>query len=51
MPLSSDGNFFINDKQFTLTTEDIRYSQRVIEKFSVNNVLVEYSYCRLDFII
>ena len=29
-------DFFINDKQFALTTEDIRYSQRVIEKFSVN---------------
>ena len=27
---------FINDKQFALSTEDIKYSQRVIEKFSVN---------------
>ena len=33
-------DFFINDKQFALTTEDIRYSQRVIEKFSVNNKLL-----------
>jgi len=29
-------DLFINDKKFTLTTEDIKYAQRVIEKFSVN---------------
>jgi hypothetical protein len=29
-------DLFINNKQFALSTEDIKYSQRVIEKFSVN---------------
>ncbi|WP_368029082.1 hypothetical protein [Arcobacter sp. s6] len=30
----------INNKQFDLTTEDIKYAQRVIEKFSVNKNLL-----------
>lgn len=31
----------INDKSFPLTTEDIRYSQRVIEKYSLNKNLLK----------
>lgn len=32
---------FINDKLFGLTTEDIKYSQRVIEKYSPNKNLLK----------
>ncbi|MBU0925041.1 hypothetical protein KKG81_09160 [bacterium] len=33
--------FFINEKLFPLTTEDIKYSQRVIEKKSLNKNLLK----------
>ena len=36
-----DFEFFINEKLFPLTTEDIKYSQRVIEKKSLNKNLLK----------
>ena len=33
----------INDKTFGLTTEDIKYSQRVLEKFSLHKNLLKFN--------
>ncbi len=44
-------DLFINDKQFALTTEDIRYSQRVIEKFSTNKNLLKVGKNSLKLIV
>ena len=43
--------FFINDKVFALTTEDIKYSQRVIEKFSQNKNLLKVGNNKLKLIV
>lgn len=32
---------YVNDKEFDLTTQDIKYSQRVIEKYSLNKNLLK----------
>ena len=36
-----DFEFYVNDKKFDLTTEDIMYSQRVLEKFSKHKNLLK----------
>ena len=43
--------FFINDKLFTLTTEDIKYAQRVIEKRAINKNLLKVGNNTLKLII
>ena len=42
---------FINNKAFPLTTEDIKYSQRVIEKFSTNKNLLKVGKNSLKLIV
>lgn len=36
-----DFDFFINDKKIDLSTEDIKYSQRVLEKISIHKELLK----------
>jgi hypothetical protein len=43
--------FFINDKVFALTTEDIKYAQRVIEKRAINKNLLKVGNNTLKLII
>ena len=43
--------FYVNDKQFDLTTEDIKFSQRVIEKYSLNKNLLKIGNNSLKLII
>ena len=44
-------DLLINDKQFALTTDDIKLSQRVIEKFSVNKDLLKVGKNSLKLIV
>ena len=44
-------DLFINDKQFGLTTDDIKLAQRVIEKFSVNKNLLKVGKNSLKLIV
>ncbi|WP_419673186.1 hypothetical protein [Aliarcobacter butzleri] len=42
---------YLNDKEFDLTTEDIKYSQRVIEKYSENKNLLKIGQNNIKIVI
>lgn len=46
-----DFELYLNDKKFTLTTEDIKYSQRVMEKYSQHKDILKVGNNSLNIIV